>query len=177
MTISLDGVTLTTGMMVGDSTSVFRMPQDLYGWFVGTNGACTIARDTSTGASPNGGIPLKMSITGNDPYMATYNAIQYNLGAAASGQTWIATVWVKSSVNTTAEIFLFGDTNAGGQVFTLNDYGAGSVNITTSWTQVSYSRTFTNAGTQQIQCRLDGTNTGGAGIDIWWDGLQVYRVS
>jgi hypothetical protein len=177
MPIILDGVTMTTGMMTGMSTSVFRFRTDLYGWFVGTNGGCTIARDTSTGLSPNGGIPLLMSITGNDPYMATYNAIQYNLGAAASGQTWTASMWVKSSVATTGEVFLFGDTNAGGQVFTLNDYGAGAISITTSWTQVSYSRTFTNAGTQQIQCRLDGTNSGGAGINIWWDGLQVYRVS
>lgn len=159
------------------SPNVLPNSLDLFAWFTGTNGNCTIARDTTTAPSPAGGIPLKMSITGNDPYMATYNAAQYNLAPASSGQTWTASVWVKASTNTTGEIFIFGDSAAGAQVFTLLDYSAGSISITTEWTRVSFSRTFTNVGTQRVQVRLDGTNSGGTGIDIWWDGLQVERGS
>lgn len=159
------------------SPNVFPNPIDPYAWFVGSNGSCTIARDTTTTKSPAGGIPLKMSITGNDPYMATYNGSQYHLAPAASGETWTVSVWVKASTATTGEIFIFGDTTAGAAVFTLMDYSAGTVNITTEWTRVSYSRTFTNASTQKIQVRLDGTNSGGTGIDIWWDGVQVERTS
>lgn len=159
------------------SPNVLPNSRDLFAWFTGSNGSCTIARDTSIVPSPAGGIPLKMSITGNDPYMATYNAAQYHLAPASIGQTWTASVWVRASTNTTGEIFLFGDSAAGGQVFTFFDYAAGTVNITTEWTRVSFSYTFANAGTQRVQVRLDGTNSGGTGIDIWWDGLQVERGS
>ena len=159
------------------SNNVQPYSQDLFAWFVGTNGGCTISRDTSISPSPAGGIPLKMAITGNDPYMATYNAAQYSLAPASSGQTWTASVWVRSSVNTTGEIFIFGDSAAGGQVFTILDYGAGAINITPVWTRVSFSFTFTKAAVERVQVRLDGTNSGGSGIDIWWDGLQVERAS
>ena len=95
------------------SPNVQSNSTDLYAWVVGSNGACTIARDLTTSKSPAKGIPVKMSVTGNDPYMATYNASQYSLATAASGQTWTASVWVKSSVATTGEIFIFGATAAG----------------------------------------------------------------
>lgn len=159
------------------SPNVLPNSRDLFAWFTGTNGACNIARDTSIVPSPAGGIPLKMSITGNDPYMATYNAAQYNLAPASSGQTWTASVWARASTNTTGEIFLFADSVAGSQVFTILDFAAGTVNITTEWTRVSFSHTFTNVGTQRVQVRVDGTQSGGSGIDIWWDGLQVERGS
>jgi hypothetical protein len=159
------------------SNNVQPYSQDLYGWFVGTNGASTISRDTTIAPSPAGGIPLKMAVTGSDPYMATYNAAQYNLAPAASGQTWVASVWVKASVATVGQIFLFGDSAAGGQVFTINDYAAGAITIPTDWTRVYFAFTFSNVAVQRVQCRLDGPDSGGAGINIWWDGLQVERAS
>lgn len=158
------------------SNNVHPIPLDLFAWFTGTSGNCTIERDLVTGRSPVEGIPLKMTITANDPYMASYNAAQYHLAPAAPGQTWTVSVWVKSSVATTAELFLFGDSAAGGAVFTIVDYGAGTVNVTTQWTRVSYSYTFSNAAVARVQVRLDGTNTGAAGTIIWWDGLQIERA-
>jgi hypothetical protein len=159
------------------SNNVMPYSQDLLSWFSGTNGACTISRDTTIVPSPARGIPMKMQITGDDPYVATYNLAQYNLAPASIGQTWVVSVWVKASVNTTGEIFIFGDTNAGNQVFTtVLDYAVGAINITTEWTRVSFAHTFTKAEVQQIQSRLDGPNSGGTGISIWWDGLQVERA-
>lgn len=159
------------------SQNVHPKPLDLYSWFVGTTGGCNISRDTSTATSPAGGVPLRMDVTGNDPYMAAHNGASYHLAPAANGQTWTVSVWVKGSVATTGEIFIFGDSAAGGSVFTINNYTAGVINVTTNWTRVSFSFTFTSALVERIQVRLDGPNSGGAGQTIWWDGLQVERNS
>lgn len=161
------------------SPNVQPYSTDMYEWVksAGTNGSATLARDYTTERSPANGIPVKMSITGNDPFMGTYNSSTYSLAPAASGQTWTVSVWAKSSVATDGAIFIFGAT-AAGTVFYLDgisqtDYGAGAMAITPTWTRFSYSFTFSNALVARIQCRLDGTNASGSGIDIWWDGLQI----
>lgn len=161
------------------SPNVQPYSTDMYEWVksAGTNGAATLSRDYTTARSPANGIPVKMSITGNDPFMGTYNNSTYNLAPAASGQTWTVSVWAKSSVATDGQLFIFGAT-AAGTVFYLDgvsqtDLGGGNISITPTWTRFSYSFTFSNALVARIQCRLDGTNTGGSGIDIWWDGLQI----
>jgi hypothetical protein len=109
MTISLIGVTLGTGMMVGDYTNVIPSSLDIFSWagFAGAN-AATVSRDSTTGLSPAGGVPFKMAVTGNDPYTNTYGAQYWNLATAAPGQTWKATVYVKASSATQAGIFIFG---------------------------------------------------------------------
>jgi hypothetical protein len=157
------------------SPNVHPKPLDMVSWFTGTTGACIISRDSATAASPAGGIPLRMDVTGTDPYMAAYNSASYHLATAAPGETWTVSVWVKGSVATTAEIFIFGDSAAGGNVFTYNDYGASTVSVTTGWTRVSYTRAFSVAGVARIQVRLDGPNSGGTGQTVWWDGLQVEK--
>lgn len=157
------------------SVNVHPQPLDMFAWFNGTSGSCTIERDFGTSKSPAGGIPLKMAVTGNDPYMAAYNSVGYHLAPAAAGQTWTVSVWIKASTNTSAELFIFGDSAAGGNVFSIVDYGAGTVNVTTEWTRVSYSFTFSNASVARVQVRLDGPNSGGSGQTLWWDGLQVER--
>ena len=137
--------------------------------------SCTVERDPSQ-TRQYGSIPMKMAVTGNDPYAGAYGSLSDNLASALSGQTWTISVWAKASVATTGELFIFGaDTN--GAIFTTPDYSAGTISITNSWQSFSFSYTFTNANTRYIQFRLDGTISGGSGITIWWDGLQVERAS
>jgi hypothetical protein len=144
--------------------------------FSGTGAnAATITRDTIS--SPVGNTPLKMVVTGNDPYVSSmYNTPSKNIAPAANGQTWIVSVYVKASVATTGAIFIFG-AGADGNVFdaVTGQIAAGGVSIGTDWTRVSYAFTFTK-GISFIQVRLDGPETGGTGQTVWWDGLQVERV-
>jgi hypothetical protein len=144
--------------------------------FSGTGGAnSTITRDTIS--SPVGNTPLKMVVTGNDPYVASmYNTPSKNIAPAANGQTWIVSVYIKANVATTGQIFIFGAA-ADGNVFNAvtGQISAGGVSIGTDWTRVQYAFTFTK-GISFIQVRLDGPDSGGTGQTVWWDGLQVERV-
>lgn len=144
--------------------------------FSGTGGAnSTITRDTIS--SPVGNTPLKMVVTGNDPYVSSmYNTPSDNIAPAANGQTWIVSVYIKANVATTGQIFILGAA-ADGNVFdaVTGQIAAGGVSIGTDWTRVSYTFTFTK-GISFIQVRLDGPETGGTGQTVWWDGLQVERV-
>jgi hypothetical protein len=185
MAINYNGSIATSGLAMSLdpanpkswSQNAHPASRDMFSWFSGTAGACTISRDTTTTPSPAGGIPLRMDVTGNDPYLATYNYASSSLAPAAPGETWTVSVWVKGSVATSGEIFIFGDSATGGNVFTYNDYGATAITITTGWTRVSYTRAFSVAGVARIQVRLDGPNSGGAGQTVWWDGLQVEKSS
>ena len=174
MTISLDGVTIGTGIMAGDSTNLIPTPLDIYSWngSAGANGA-TLSRDKTTGLSPAGGVPMLMAVTAADPYTASYGSVQWNLGTAASGQTWVASAYVKASVSTQAGFFIFGSSSGGAII----DYAESLYSVTTSWALISYTYTFTNASVTNIQLRMDGPNSGGAGVNIWWDQLQLYRLS
>ena len=158
------------------SPNVYPNPTDLLGWtYMQAGASCTLSRDPAM-TRQYGSIPMKMTITGNDPY-TSHNSGVYNLAPAANGQTWTVSVWAKASVPTDGQIFIFG-TDANGSIFVINDYsGGGTFNITTSWQRFSLTYTFTKAATNFIQIRLDGTNSGGSGINIWWDGLQVERSS
>jgi hypothetical protein len=167
---------LDASYMRSYSPNVYPNPTDLLGWtYMQAGASCTLSRDT-TMTRQYGSIPMKMTITGNDPY-TSHNSGVYNLAPAANGQTWTVSVWAKASVPTDGQIFIFG-TDANGSIFVINDYsGGGTFNITTSWQRFSLTYTFTKAATNFIQIRLDGTNSGGSGINIWWDGLQVERAS
>ena len=159
------------------SPNVYPNPTDLLATqYMGNEiQSCTVSRDTTI-TRQYGSIPMKMVITGNDAYAGRYGYAAANLASALSGQTWTISVWAKASVATDGQLFIFGaDTN--GAVFVSPDYNAGNMSITTSWQRFSYSYTFTNANTRYIQFRLDGTNSGGSGITIWWDGLQIERAS
>ncbi len=168
---------LDAGYMRSYSPNVYPNPTDLLATqYMGNEiQSCTVSRDTTI-TRQYGSIPLKMVITGNDAYVGRYGYPAANLASALSGQTWTISVWAKASVATDGQLFIFGaDTN--GAVFASPDYSAGTIAITTSWQRFNFSYTFTNANTRYIQFRLDGTNTGGSGITIWWDGLQVERAS
>jgi hypothetical protein len=184
MSVASGPITVTNGLVYcadagnprGYSPNTFPIPLDIFGWSGNLANAATLSRDPTTSPSPAGGIPLKMAVTGNDPHTGSYNSSPYNISTAASGQTWTLSVWVKASVATTGELFIFGAAS-NGDVFAFPDYGAGNINITTDWTRVSYSFTFSNVNVAFAQFRLDGTPVSGSGINIWWDGIQFEQAS
>lgn len=164
---------ITNGSMFANTfiyspNNVHPYPTDLYSWIT-TGSACTLTRDTIS--SPVGNKPLKMAITGNDPYTASYNNSIYNLSPAAAGQTWTASIWVKASVATNCQLFILSANSSNVFIGAAN----GNYSITTDWQRISYTYTLTDALTAFVQVRLDGTNTSGSGITIWWDGLTVWE--
>jgi hypothetical protein len=168
---------LDAGYMRSYSPNVFPNANDIFGWCSGAGlSACTISRDTSI-TRQYGSIPLKMVISGNDPYIASYGNSSWNLAPAANEQIWTVSVYAKASTSTTAELFFFGVDSSGGYGGAGTYGGSVTVNVTTSWTRVSASFTISGANVAYAQIRLDGTQTGGSGITIWWDGLQVERAS
>ena len=169
---------LDASYMRSYSPNVMPNPTDVFAWAgqVGAN-AATLSRDTSM-TRQYGSIPMKMAVTGTDPFTNTINygpsaSSTWNLAPAANGQTWTISVYVKASVSTTGELFLM-PADSNGVAITS---ASGTVTITTSWTRVSFTYTISSATCAFIQGRLDGTPTGGSGINIWWDGLQVERAS
>ena len=142
------------------SPNVYPNPTDLLGWqYMLAGNSCTLSRDTTI-SRQYGSIPMKMTVTGSDSYTGHNNAI-YNLSSAVSGQTWTLSVYVKASVSTFCELFIFG-ADINGNVFQAGsaDYGGtGALTIGTSWQRISYSFSFSNANVRYIQIRLDGSNS------------------
>jgi hypothetical protein len=176
--ISEDGLVLALDAANKKSYSQneFQYSTDIFAWSGTSANAATLSRDTIS--SPVGNTPLKMEVTGDDPYTGTYNSATWNIAPAANGQTWVVSVYVKATVATTGEIFIFG-ANSSGTGFVNSAWltiTSSNVNIGTEWTRVSHTITMANADIAYIHTRLDGTPSGGAGITIWWDGLQVERV-
>lgn len=159
------------------SPNVHPNSNDIYGWCstAGLN-SCTITRDSSM-VRQGGSTPLKMTITGTDPYIASYGNSAWNLATASNGQIWTVSVYAKASTVTTGELFFFGADSSGGYGGAGTYGGSVTVNIGTSWTRVSASFTINGANVAYAQTRLDGTQAGGSGSIIWWDGLQVERSS
>jgi len=155
------------------SPNVIPNPIDLFAWCGGAvANNCTISRDLSA-TREYGSFPLKMVVTGNDAYIGSYSASQWNLADAANGQTWTVSVYAKANQITNGELFIFGANNSG----VVQEFSSGSISITTSWTRFTFTYTTTNASTTKIQARLDGTGSGGSGITIWWDSMQLERSS
>lgn len=155
------------------SVNVHPAPVDIHSW-CSTSGLqnCTITRDTSVTDSPAGGVPVRMTVTGNDPFIGTYNEARWNLAPASAGQVWTASVWAKGTTATdTAQLFMMGSASSGGF---LNATAATAV-VGTSWTRITASHTLANTSTAFVQVRLDGPDSSGTGTNIWWDGLQVER--
>ena len=173
MPISFSGVTIGTGLMAGDNVNVIPSPLNIYSWMApaGANNA-TLSSDRAT-VSPAGGVPMLMAVSGADPYTNTYNAPYWNVAPAAVGQTWRASVYVKASTTTQAGIFLFGANAAG----TYLDVNASTETVGAPWILISLQLTLTNPSSTFMQIRLDGPDAGGAGQSIWWDQLQLYRIS
>lgn len=155
------------------SSNAFPYPLDIYAYTGPNANQATITRDTTIVASPVGGIPLKMAISGLDPYTVSYNSLPFSFSTAAQGQTWTISVWIRASVSTSAGFYIFGANSSG----TWIELGGELFSVTTSWVRYSSTFTFTNASTTGIQVRLEGVDSGGAGINVWFDGLQAERSS
>ena len=161
---------LDAGYMRSYSPNVFPNPIDPYAWAV--NGGAfqmTLSRD-ATMTRQYGSIPLKIVTSGTSAYTNTYNALAWNLAPAANGQTWTFSFWTKGSSNYSASALIF-EANSSGTYLT---YGHIFYNVTTSWTRVSGTYTFSNASAAYIQFRIDNYNNG---VTQWVDGIQVERAS
>ena len=168
---------LDASYMRSYSPNVMPNPTDIFAWCGGAGlNSCTISRDTSM-TRQYGSIPLKMTVTGNDAYIVSYANSFWNLAPAANGQVWTVSVYVKASVATSGELFLFGADSSGNYGGAGTYGGSAAISITTSWTRVSASFTISGVNVAYVQVRLDGPNSGGSGQTIWWDGLQVERAS
>jgi hypothetical protein len=161
------------------SNNIFPSPTNIYAWLgTASTNNCTISADTSTVGAVSGSIPLKMSITGGDPHVSCYNAKQWTLDIAEIGDTFTLSCYIKGSQAGMGQcqLFIFGVDDNGG-AFTDQDFSAGYVSITTSWTRLSFTYTMTKAATKGVQIRLDGPDSGPAGASVWFDGLQLERNS
>ena len=85
------------------SPNVHPNPTDIFAWCgsVGVNTGSTL-RDTSVTDSPVKGVPLKLTSTGTDCYVASYNSSTWNITPAVSGQTWTVSFYAKANVATTS---------------------------------------------------------------------------
>ncbi|NBO67096.1 MAG: hypothetical protein EBU88_20010, partial [Acidobacteria bacterium] len=79
---------------------------DSDGFGVNAN-AATTSRDSGTTLSPVGGVPLRMNVTSNDPYLTTYNTSQWNIAEAKPGETWTLSVYAKADRATSGQLFIF----------------------------------------------------------------------
>ena len=160
--------TITTGFYSYDIFNQFNRGQT-------TGNQCNLSQDTATAGPLGTSTPLRMDQLGNDTYTSTYSGPQYNIAVATSGQTWEITVWMKASTSISAEGAWIAEADAAGNYL----IGGGSPfpSLTTSWQQVTSTYTTTNASCAFVQCRLDGTQTGGAGITVWWDNLRIRRIA
>ena len=111
------------------SPNAFPYPLDIYAYTGPNANQATITRDTTIDPSPAGGIPLKMAITGTDPYTVSYNNLAYSFATVAQGQTWNVSGWIKASTNTTANFYVFGANSSGAWIEIAGDLFA----VTTTW--------------------------------------------
>ena len=153
------------------SPNVMPNPTNIFAWSGTGNNNCTLSGDTTI-TRQYGSIPLKMVMTGTDPYTATYGSSINNLAPAASGQTWTLSFYAKSSETVTGNCYIFGANSSGAYI----EAPSTSFTVTTSWQRFTFTTTLGNASTAFIQMRFGGSS-GQVGKTIWWDGVQLERAS
>lgn len=162
---------LDASYMRSYSPNVHPNSTNIFAWSGTGNNNCTLSSD-STITRQYGSIPLKMVMTGTDPYTGTYNNSSWNLAPAASGQTWTLSFYAKASETVTGNCYIFGANSSGNYI----EAFATSFTVTTSWQRFTLTSTFSNASTAFIQIRFGGAS-GQVNKIIWWDGVQVERAS
>ena len=165
-----DGSNILSGSSVGLNGVVQGVAIPPFG--TSANGATT-SRDVSTELSPVGGVPLRMNVTNNDPYLYTYNSSQWNIADARQGDTWTLSAYAKADRSTSGQLFIFEANESG----IITKAPATTIQLGTEWQRYSFSYTFTDPSTRYVQVRLDGPDSGGTGAVIWWDGVQVERAN
>ena len=162
---------LDASYMRSYSPNVHPNPTNIFAWSGTGNNNCTLTAD-ATITRQYGSIPLKMVMTGTDPYTGTYNVSTWNLATAANGQTWTLSFYAKGSETLTGNCYIFGANSSGNYI----EAFATSFTVTSTWQRFSLTSTFSNASTVYIQIRFGGAS-GQVGKTIWWDGVQVERAS
>lgn len=162
---------LDASYMRSYSPNVHPKPIDIFAWSGTGNNNCTLSGDSSI-TRQYGSIPLKMVMTGTDPYTGTYNVSTWNLAPAANGQTWTLSFYAKGSETLTGNCFIFGANSSGNYI----EAPSTSFTVTNTWQRFTFTVTFSNASTAYIQIRFGGSS-GQVGKTIWWDGVQVERAS
>ena len=162
---------LDAGYMRSYSPNVMPNPTNIFAWSGTGNNNCTLSGDTTI-TRQYGSIPLKMVMTGTDPYTATYGSSINNLAPAASGQTWTLSFYAKASETVTGNCYIFGANSSGAYI----EAPSTSFTVTTSWQRFTFTTTLGNASTAFIQMRFGGSS-GQVGKTIWWDGVQLERAS
>lgn len=162
---------LDAGYMRSYSPNVHPNSTNIFAWSGTGNNNCTLSGDISV-SRQYGSTPLKMVMTGTDPYTGTYNVSTWNLAPAANGQTWTLSFYAKASETVTGNCYIFGANSSGNYI----EAFATSFTVTTSWQRFTLTSTFSNASTAFIQMRFGGSS-GQVGKTIWWDGVQVERAS
>jgi hypothetical protein len=170
------------------SKNYYPNPTDLYAYHAGVYGVSGGGPHVITGlnngtwgraslASPVGNTPIYANISGGDPHWSTYAAAVYNITPILAGETWTVSCWMKSTINTTAQIFIFGAAANG--TWSGADITANTFAIGTEWTRVWATYTFTNADTRWLQLRFDcGPDAyPGSTYTVWIDGAQAERSS
>jgi len=134
------------------------------------SGRGTSSRDASVTDSPAGGVPWRVDTTADNAFNTDWNNDNVNLGECAAGQTWTFSIYVKASQAASCELLVFG--SAGGSGF--EEYIGDGVqqSVTTGWTRISQSITFTNNTVKYVRVRIDPRTTG---TTYWFDGAMVER--
>jgi hypothetical protein len=153
------------------SPNVHPNPTNIFAWSGTGNNNCTLTADVTI-TRQYGSIPLKMVMTGTDPYTGTYNVSTWNLAPAANGQTWTLSFYAKGNETLTGNCYIFGANSSGNYI----EAFATSFTVTNTWQRFSLTSTFSNASTVYIQIRFGGASSQ-VGKTIWWDGVQVERAS
>ncbi|MFM7087646.1 MAG: PA14 domain-containing protein [Cyanobium sp.] len=141
---------------------------------VNANGATT-SRDTNTSTTPSpvSGVPLRMNVNQDDPYVITYNSSSWNIAEAKQSETWTLSVYAKADRPTSGQLFIFEANDSGAAIRN----SASTIQLGTEWQRYTFSYTFTDPASRYIQVRLDGPDYGGKDAVIWWDGVQVERAN
>lgn len=172
-TVPVDGLVLCLDASNRRSYNSNRhpYPTDLYSWTTSASAGGVLSRDNIS--SPVGSTPMKMVISANDTYTATYNSNTWNISPASNGQVWTASVYAKADRTVTGQIWLFTANSTGG--YTQAPYNAAT--LTTDWQRITVSTTISDVNAAYVQVRLNGPPASAvSGTTIWWDGLQVEQT-
>ena len=114
-----------------------------------------------------------MAITGADPYTLGHTSATWKITAANNGETWELRVLAKASVVGNLELYLFASPSSGTPGTFVS---SGQLVTSTIWKEYKFRWTINYPTIRFLNMWLDGTNASGAGQNIWFDGLQLYKV-
>lgn len=159
------------------TVNVFKYPTNIHQWILDTQATtnnCQVTSDDDVApASPVGTTPLRMLVTGNDPHILTYNQKKFNLTKVSVDETWEFSVYVKSTKNTTCQLYIFQCKEDGTLDTGSHQSSVKTCAVSAEWQQISHSVTITEPTAVSIQVRLDGPQSNGVGEYLWFDGMSL----